>query len=188
MKGFLSLAALVGLVLVVSGSGVWAADSAVKAESGSAAPAVAAASATAANVPSGAVAADAKTFQEELAAAKVLPARPAVLLIQTALDNKNRLEFTDDQVKALNDLLAVANGSVPQSAVPAVVFPEGTPPAEANKLTVDDRENHLRVDLMKILKGNQAKHLAIFVNKLPASPVAPATAPQSAAPAAPASK
>jgi hypothetical protein len=142
-------------------------------------------------VPSGAAATDAKTFQEELAAAQILPARPAALLIQTALDNKNRLELLDDQVKTLNDLLAAANGSVPQSAVPAMVFPEGTPPAEANKLSADDRENQLRVELMKILKGNQPKRLAGIVNKLsaaPAVPVASATAPQSAASAVPASK
>jgi len=184
MKHFLSLAALVGLILVVLGSGVLATDSAVKAESGSAAPAVAVSSATAANVSSGAAGgaiAEAKAFQEQVAAAKILPERPAALLIQTALDNKNRLEFTDDQVKLLTVLLAVAKDSAPQSAVPAVVFPEGTPPAEAKKLAAENRENLLRVDLMKILQGIQAKHLAGLVNKLP--PAGSATAPQSAAPA-----
>ncbi len=183
MKSFLRLAALASLVLVVLFTGAWADDSAVRAESGSAAPAVAVTTATAANVPSGAAATDAKTFQEE-AAAQVLPARPAALLIQTALDNVNRLELTEDQVKALTVLLAVAKEpSVPQSAVPAVVFPEGTPPAEAIRVPADDRENHLRVELMKILKGLQPKRLAGIVNKLPAAPATSATAPQSAAPA-----
>ena len=131
------------------------------------------------------------TLREEVAATQVLPARPGALLVQAALDNVNRLELTDDQVKALTELLAFAKEPVPQEISAAIVFPEGTPPEEVrkevNRAAADERDNLVRSELGKILKGSQGKHLAGFVKKLPPQGGS-APAAQSATPSGPAAK
>jgi Spy/CpxP family protein refolding chaperone len=137
-------------------------------------------------------------LQEEVAATQILPARPGALLVQTALDKAIQLELTDDQVKTLTDLLAFAREPAPQAGSPAVVFPEGTPPAEAkkkaepagaqtaeaNRAAADERQNLIRGELGKILKAGQQKRLAGIIKKLAAPKVEATPAPQSAAPAA----